>query len=169
MNLSRLMANYADFNLWANQQYVNWLSPKTAEQLNQEVPSSFSSVLKTLNHIWAVEAYWYSIITGETNVENRYGATDLQAAEIFEGLVNRSTRLADAIRAFSESELAETIQVVSPWFEANQTRAEYIQHLFNHSTYHRGQVVTIARNAGLTDAPMTDFLFFGVMQAQPLS
>jgi uncharacterized damage-inducible protein DinB len=166
MNLSRLMVNYADYNVWANQQFVQWLTPKSAEELNHEVPSSFSSVLKTLNHIWAIEAYWYSIITGQADVENRYGATDLQAAAVFEGLVNRSIRLAEAIQAFSESELTETIQVVSPWFEANQTRAEYIQHLFNHSTYHRGQVVTIARNAGLTDVPMTDFLFFGVMQAQ---
>jgi len=30
----------------------------------------------------------------------------------------------------------------------------------SHSTYHRGQIITIGRNLGMTDAPMTDFNFY---------
>jgi uncharacterized damage-inducible protein DinB len=33
-----------------------------------------------------------------------------------------------------------------------------IHHCMNHSTYHRGQIVTIARNLELTDPPSTDFM-----------
>lgn len=157
-----MTANYADYNLWANKQLVSWLSQKTDEQLNHEVPSSFSSLLKTLNHIWAIEEYWYSLITRTTEFENRYGVQDLKKEEVFQGLVNRSGMLAETVKSFTESELVEKIKVVSPWFEAELTRAEYIQHLGNHGTYHRGQLVTIGRNAGITDAPTTDYLFFNI-------
>lgn len=36
-------------------------------------------------------------------------------------------------------------------------RFEFILQIVNHSTYHRGQIITIGRNVGLIDAPMTDF------------
>lgn len=164
MNLQNLVSSNAVYNLWANQQLLNWLSDKPEAQLNQEVSSSFPSMLKTLNHIWAIEEYWFSILTKKTEFENRYGVTDFKVDEIFEGLMNRSRLLADVIKSFTAEELTEKIKVVSPWFEAEQSRAAYIQHLMNHGTYHRGQVITIGRNAGLTDPPMTDYLFFNVMQ-----
>lgn len=160
MNLQNLITNYADYNLWANQQFINWLSIKPVEQLNQEVPSSYSSILKTLNHIWAIEAYWYSIITKKTEFENRYGVEDLKADEIFEGLINRSIVLAQEIKLFTEIQLTEKIKLVSPWIEADESRYEYLLQLVNHGTYHRGQIITIARNAGITDAPNTDYIFF---------
>jgi uncharacterized damage-inducible protein DinB len=49
MNLKKIMSNYADYNLWVNQHFVNWLSPKSDELLYAEVPSSFSTIVKTLD------------------------------------------------------------------------------------------------------------------------
>lgn len=163
MSLKKLMANYADYNLWVNQQFVNWLSKKTEEQLHQEVPSSYSSILKTLNHIWGTEEYWYSVIMGTPDFVMRYGVEELHADEIFKGLINRSVLLAEAMKKITEEELEETIQVKSPWFEANQPRYEFLQHVVNHGTYHRGQIVTMCRNMGITDASMTDYNYFNVM------
>eukprot|EP01035_Chromulina_nebulosa_P037448 gene37448-50538_t len=137
MTLQNLVTNYAGYTLWANQQLVNWLSTKSEGQLNQEVPSSFSSILKTLNHIWAVEAYWYAIITQQTDIDNRYAATDLKSDEVFQGLINRSNQLVNDIQLFTEIELNKELKVVSPWLEANQPRFEYLQQLVNHGTYHR--------------------------------
>ena len=59
MSLKKLMTNYAEYNLWVNQQFVKWLTTKSDDLLHKEVPSSFSSIVKTLNHIWATEEYWY--------------------------------------------------------------------------------------------------------------
>lgn len=162
MSLQKLIANYADYNVWANQQSVNWLSTKPIELLNQEVPSSYSTILKTLNHIWAVEEYWFAIITQKTDFENRYFVENLDKDEIFKGLISRSTLLADEIKLFSEVELLKKIKVVSPWLEADQSRYEYLLQLVNHATYHRGQIVTIGRNVGITDAPNTDYVFFNI-------
>lgn len=158
------MTNYASYNVWANQQHINWLSTKTDEQLHHEIPSSYSSIIKTLNHIWGVEEYWFSIIAKTPEFTQRFGIQELHADEVFKGLLKRSELLLSKIQSLSEEDLNEKIKVVSPWFEANQPCYEYVQHVINHGTYHRGQIVTIARNVGITDAPMTDYNAFNVMK-----
>jgi uncharacterized damage-inducible protein DinB len=35
-----------------------------------------------------------------------------------------------------------------------------LHHIFNHSTYHRGQLVTMLRQLGSKDIPATDFIAF---------
>jgi uncharacterized damage-inducible protein DinB len=74
MSLKKLMTNYADYNLWVNQQFVNWLSTKSDELLHMELPSSYSSIIKTLNHIWATEEYWFSIIAETPEFDKRDNA-----------------------------------------------------------------------------------------------
>jgi len=45
------------------------------------------------------------------------------------------------------------------------SRAELTQHCINHSTYHRRQLITIARSIGIDkNLPSTDFFFFISLQ-----
>jgi uncharacterized damage-inducible protein DinB len=37
---------------------------------------------------------------------------------------------------------------------------EVVMHVFNHSTYHRGQLVTMMRQLGENNLPQTDFIHF---------
>jgi uncharacterized damage-inducible protein DinB len=37
---------------------------------------------------------------------------------------------------------------------------EMLLHLFNHQTYHRGQIVTMMRQNGISKIPPTDFIVF---------
>jgi len=37
---------------------------------------------------------------------------------------------------------------------------EILSHVFNHSTYHRGQLVTLFRQVGFTDVTSTDLLLY---------
>ena len=156
-----MMTNYAEYNLWVNQQFSNWLSAKSDELLHQEVVSSFSSIIKTLNHIWATEEYWYSVIA-ETPEFDKREVTELITAEILEGLVHRSKCLAQFIASLSEEELNKTIKIDNPWFQCELPRYEYLLQVVNHGTYHRGQIVTMGRNVGITDASNTDYNFYNV-------
>lgn len=165
MSIKKLMTSYAAFNLNANQQFVNWLSKQSEEQLQQDVPSSFNGVLKTLNHIWAIEEMWCADLFKNTDAVNRYSVQDLKSKEVFEGLLNRSSIIAEKVSQLTEEELSEKVHIKTPWFEANLTLVEYLQHLFNHGTYHRGQIVTIAHHLGFTEMPSTDFLFYSLMNS----
>ncbi|MBK9962989.1 MAG: DinB family protein [Saprospiraceae bacterium] len=163
MSIKKLISSYAAYNLSANQQFVKWLNNQSEEQLQKDVQSSFNGILQTLNHIWAIEEMWCTNLFKNTDAVNRYGIKDLKPKEVFEGLLNRSSIIAEKVNQLTEEELSEKVHIKTPWFEANLTLVEYLQHLFNHGTYHRGQIVTIAHNLDFTEIPSTDFLFFSIM------
>lgn len=162
MSLKKIMTNYANYNLWVNEQFVNWLSPKSDELLHKEIPSSYSSIIKTLNHIWATEEYWYSIIAETPEFDTRENV-ELVTDEILKGLINRSTQLAQLIESLSEEELSEKVKIESPWFQCELPKYDYLMQVVNHGTYHRGQIVTMGRNIGITDASNTDYNFYNVV------
>ncbi|MBK7440435.1 MAG: DinB family protein [Bacteroidetes bacterium] len=163
MSIKKLISSYAAYNLSANQQFVKWLNNQSEEQLQKDVQSSFNGILQTLNHIWAIEEMWCTNLFKNTDAVNRYDIKDLKPKEVFEGLLNRSSIIAEKVNQLTEEELSEKVHIKTPWFEANLTLVEYLQHLFNHGTYHRGQIVTIAHNLDFTEMPSTDFLFFSLM------
>lgn len=164
MSLKKIMTNYAAYNLWVNQQFVNWLSAKSDELLYKDVPSSYSNIIKTLNHIWETEEYWFSIIA-ETPQPQKKENADLNKEEIFEGLLHTSAKLSAFITSLSDEQLLKTIKIENPWFQCDLPVSDYLLQVVNHGTYHRGQIVTIGRNVGITDASNTDYNFYNVVKA----
>ncbi|MGE8425692.1 MAG: DinB family protein, partial [Sphingobacterium siyangense] len=57
MSLKTLITKSAEYNDWVVNKYINWLADKSDDQLNQEVPSIFPTILKTLNHILQTQEY----------------------------------------------------------------------------------------------------------------
>lgn len=165
MSLKNIMSNYADYNLWVNQQFVNWLSPKSDELLYAEVPSSFSTIMKTLDHIWSTEEYWFSVIS-ETSLLEKKPESELSKEEILSGLLNSSEKLAGFINSLSEENLVKKVKIINPWFECELPISDYLLQVINHGTYHRGQIVTMGRNIGITDASNTDYNFYNVVKNQ---
>ena len=162
MSLRSLMTNYAEYNLWANETLVNWLKTKPQDIFQAEVPSSFPSILKTLNHIWAVEEFWHSVVAEEAPNGSRYGNQNPEIEEVCAGIIIESQVLHHYVSRLSEADLLQKVHLDTPWVSGEMPRFEFLQHVFNHSTYHRGQLVTIGRVLGLTDAPMTDYNYFNL-------
>jgi uncharacterized damage-inducible protein DinB len=161
--LISLMRNYADYNLWANTKYVSWLKAKAFDLLEKEILSSFSSIRSTLIHIWETERFWLSVLQQVPFPKPLRDGYDGTLDDIFEGILSHSYDFAAYVQTLSETELLENVMLITPWAEGTQPRFEFIQHCMNHSTYHRGQVVTIGRNLGITDAPMTDYNYYLTM------
>lgn len=155
-----LMKNYAHYNLWANTMLVNWLRTKPVDLLEREIPSSFPSVRLTLIHIWQTQRYWLSIL--KKAAPQTYDEFNGTLEDVFTGFLEQSSALADHISSMTEADMMENILIESPWFQSDFQSFEYIMHCMNHSTYHRGQIITIGRNLGFTDAPMTDYNFYNV-------
>ncbi|MBT1708848.1 DUF1572 family protein [Fulvivirgaceae bacterium PWU5] len=69
-------------------------------------------------------------------------------------LVISSQQLVNSLSALNEQQLIESIQAS----DSAQSRYEYILHVVNHSSYHRGQVVTMCRALGITrEIAVTDY------------
>jgi uncharacterized damage-inducible protein DinB len=162
--LGSIVRDYTSYNAWANKMLVEWLKTKPSALMTQMVPSSFPSLKETLVHIWDTQRFWLSVIQ-QTPPEPSFRLVGFDGTleDVFEGIIAHSEDFIAYINTLSEQQLVETVHLKTPWFEANRSRFEYIHHTMNHSTYHRGQLVTIGRNAGLTDAPMTDFNYYLLM------
>lgn len=164
MSLKKLISEYARYNAWANNTLIDYIRSKPEQTWYAEVPSSFSSLVKTANHILATEEYWHSVITQTPPAHTRHFDEDPGGTEVFEALVRQSEALEKLVDSYTPEELEASIEIINEWFSCASPRYIYLQHLFNHSTYHRGQLVTIGRALGFTDAPMTDLNYMLVMR-----
>jgi len=160
-----LMKNYANYNLWVNVTLINWLRTKPEEVLEREVPSSFPSIKKTLAHIWSSQFYWLAVIRKDEiqRLEPFNGTLE----DAYKGLLDHSAELAAYVNAMTVADIQGTTLVENPWFRCDFPNFEYILQMVTHGTYHRGQVITIGRNLGFTDAPMTDYQYFNIYGKQP--
>lgn len=159
MTLETMLKEYADFNLWANTQMVSWLRAKPAELMGREMPSSFPTIRDTLLHIWGAEEIWLErlrqIPTSTFLTERFEGGV----GDVFEGILRKSGEFAAYVQAMNDIDFQQICAFkLLNGSEDSQPRSLMIQHCLNHSTYHRGQIVTMARNFGLTDPPSTDFI-----------
>lgn len=157
------MKNLAAYNLWVNTTLIGWLRTKPAQLMETEVPSSFPTIKGTLSHILQTQQYWFSVIS---KTEFQPIAPESSTEEVFNELVDHSTRLARYITEMNQEDLEDKTLVTSPWFECNFNNFEYLIQCFNHGTYHRGQVITIGRSLGFTDAPMTDYNYYNIYGKQ---
>ncbi|MBD2704894.1 DinB family protein [Spirosoma sp. BT702] len=156
-----LIQDFAAYNAWANKRLVDWLQTKSAELMDEVVPSSFPGLKETLVHIWDTERFWLAVVQQvEPPISFRLHGFNGTVDDVFDGIVSQSEAFTDYIQSLSDKSLQEYVTFDTPWVSGTQPRANFIQHCLNHSTYHRGQVVTIGRVLGLTDAPMTDYSFY---------
>ena len=158
--IAYLMKNYANYNLWANTTLLSWLKSKPVAELEQEVASSFPSIKLTLLHIWQTERYWLAIIKKQDQPPHSEFTGTVQ--DVFDALLKTSGELATHISTMTDETVQERTFIESPWFSCDFRNFEYIVQVANHSTYHRGQVITIGRHLGYTDAPMTDYNLYNI-------
>ncbi|MFN0214706.1 MAG: DinB family protein [Saprospiraceae bacterium] len=161
MTLESLLNDYANYNLWANTQFVNWLKTKPLELMEREVPSSFPTIRNTLLHIWGAEEIWLErlqSIPASTFLFQRFEGT---VEDIFEGILKNSNEFAAFVQGLSDDDFKEicTFKLFNGT-EDSRPRSQMIHHCLNHSSYHRGQIITMAHGLGLTDPPGTDYIKF---------
>lgn len=161
--LASLIKDYAAYNCWANTQIVNWLKIKPAYLLDKEVPSSFPSLRETVHHIWSMQEWWLGSLKQLQPVGHSSVAAS-SSTDLFEGILHQSEALSNYVQSLTRSDLQDKCEFqFPPMGEFTRQSFEIIQHCLNHSTYHRGQIVSIARNLGLNDAPSTDYMFYVLM------
>jgi uncharacterized damage-inducible protein DinB len=161
MSLQKFIHNYASFNSWANSEFADWLQKVDEQLLYQQVPSSFSSIDSTVQHILRVQKFWAAFISLKDVSQFDWSVKEKQALMNVTELKWQSAAMKDEFLNYGENDLTEEITLDMPWAKNRLSRYEYIVHAINHSTFHRGQIITIARGIGLTEnLPSTDYNFF---------
>lgn len=157
--MAHTLEHHLTYNLWANQRIGNLLLKQDEAVLNTEQKSSFSSIAKTVLHLWDAEVIWLTRLKGETIAEWPSKKFAGGKAEMVAGMLQTSTELMEFVKSQPATFLDQTITYKNMKGDAYQNRVEEILfHLVNHGTYHRGQITTLLRQMGATDLVSTDLI-----------
>jgi len=147
------------YNAWANRTIFDAAAQLPDEQYFRDLKSSYGGVHGTLAHIVWAEHLWLNrwLIRPNPAPQGKdlptLGAVRARWEEVE---VERGGLLAGV----TDARLEET-RVVKPSSggEYVHTFRQMFRHLINHSSYHRGQIVTFLRQPGATP-PSTDLILF---------
>lgn len=156
--MKEILTQYASYNLWANQKIANLLLTLPQETLQKEIVSSFRSLHLTLLHMYGVEKIWWERMKLHENIRSIMNEP-ISTDDAAEGLLHYSKLWKDWVDKNTLAGLAHFFAYQNTKGEAfKQPLYEMLLHLFNHQTYHRGQLVTMLRQAGAETIPPTDFI-----------
>ncbi len=149
-----------EYNRWANARILQATSALTNEQFLKDMKSSYRSIRDTLTHILDSEFIW---LTRWKGLSIR---TIIEPAEIpdIDALKQRWASIEMDQTNFVSKLSDEALQEVIAYENRAGETWEYalwqmIHHQVNHSTYHRGQIVTMLRQLGANGVSL-DFLVF---------
>jgi uncharacterized damage-inducible protein DinB len=157
MNKTYLL-ELADYNIWANDKLTNWLTQINSEQFEQPLVGSFKNIYETTLHIVAAEQIWHERL--QNNVSEWLGLTFEGDKDLMLEIWKRTANdLKQYIVDSSEEELMEKFAFTNREGTAFfMERYKALAHVFNHSTFHRGQLVTLLRQVGFTGVGTTDLI-----------
>lgn len=148
------------YNRWANHRACDAARPVELSDFVRDLRTSFRSIRGTLVHILWAEWLWVRRWRGESpklvfapeefpalaQIEARWRTVEQEQEQFIERLTDETLRERVAYENFKGER----------W---EYTRGQMMQHVVNHSSYHRGQVATLLRQLGQTPKA-TDFLLF---------
>ena len=156
--MKKHIENIVNYNLWANRRMCKSLEVLSEEQFVQHIESSYPSVKKTIEHIWGVENGWLKSIM--RTPENYFPTFEGDSKALYENLIKGSENFIQYIENQPEEFLSTTFDVSYNNKTFTYQVHQAVQHCMNHSTYHRGQVYTMARQLGLEKFKGLDYISF---------
>lgn len=160
--LKNQLLKLAQYNLWANAKLLDWMIKAGEDLADANCESSFPSLRKTVYHIYDAEYAWIFRLTNQELLywppSRDFNFTMMEFAEV---LKSQSQKLIDFVSQLDEQQLGDFIQypnVKGVLF--SNTIADIINHVINHGTYHRGQLITMMRTLGYTDLGATDYIAY---------
>jgi uncharacterized damage-inducible protein DinB len=148
------------YSEWANALVLDATGRLSDEEFTRALGNSFPSVRDTLVHLLFAEWVWLRRWRGESP---RVILDPLQFADVESvraRLAEVARERAELVAGLSDADLYRVVAYVnSKGEEWRYPLGRMMQHVANHSTYHRGQVVTMLRQLGAS-APSTDLLYY---------
>lgn len=155
------------YNAWANRRIFDALAALPTGDYMRDLKSSFGSIHGTLAHIVGAERLWLARWKGEaaTLLKGSEVASLAELRKLWDSVeADRTQFLGRATTPQLDSEI-----VVKPSGGGQQyvhTLRQTLQHTVDHSSYHRGQLVTMLRQVGVKP-PSTGLIGFYREQAKP--
>ncbi len=157
MNTSYLQT-LANYNIWANNLIISWLLQISEEDWNKDLGGSMPSIASTATHIAGAEKIWFERMQNEIQpfLTTYFKGNKEACIAIWQ---SASANLSEYVSSIADENLEEIFEyknLAGDTFKSKKMEA--LAHVFNHSTYHRGQVVNYLRQIGFTKVSSTDLI-----------
>ncbi|GAA3407822.1 DinB family protein [Paenibacillus hodogayensis] len=157
-----------DYHVWANEQVCAHLQGLGEDVYRQEIVSVFPTIYDAMTHIYVIDCNWLTLLSrgGVTDMSADYfrelkDSIDRLVAQTegkrIEELSRMMNELAVRFRAYIENH--EDLEALCPSGTFQARYLDFIQHMVNHGTYHRGNVTAMLRQLGHPGTP-TDFGYY---------
>jgi len=154
-----------DYTEWANDLAMQGAAQLPDEDLRRDVAISHGSIFGTLVHMAGAEWIWVERWHGYSpRKEEAWALWSTESCGDLPGLKDRWGAVVDK-RARFISDLDEGRFAAELGYNllngdrSSMRLADQMQHVVNHATMHRGQIVGMIRQLGI-DPPSTDLLFY---------
>lgn len=159
--MKHLLLQLALYHEWANKILFKKLSTVSPEVLNKDMAASFGSINGTLFHLLSAEKIWWQriqlnekIVLPDENLASDFASMSAAILQV-------SSDWVQLVRESNENKLEHVFGYYnSKKIFFKQPLNEVLIHLFNHQTYHHGQIITMLRQQGVTRLPATDYIRF---------
>jgi uncharacterized damage-inducible protein DinB len=148
------------YNAWANRLIFDAVAKLPDEQYHRDLKSSHGGIHGTLAHIVWAEHLWLNRWLKKPNPEVAQGKDLHTPAEVRARWEEVESERRRFLNQLGEAQLSDT-RVVKPSTggEYVHTFSQMLLHTVDHSSYHRGQVVTMLRQVGVVP-PSTGLIVF---------
>jgi uncharacterized damage-inducible protein DinB len=152
------------YSAWADRCVLEACSALPAGELEHDLKTSHTSILGTLRHIHDSERVWLDCLRTDPEVGPWVLPQGQPPEPSLDALRQNWPELWDGYRRLledlSDDELGVELVVQFPGgIETRLPRWKILRHVLNHSTLHRGQIVSVIRILG-RQPPQTDVLSF---------
>ena len=148
------------YNAWANRMIFDAVAPLPDDTYLRDLKSSHGGIHGTLAHIVWAEHLWLNRWLEKANPAVAQGKDLHSAAEVRARWEEVEAERGRFLAGLSDAQLQDTRNVKpSTGGEYQHTFVQMFQHTVDHSSYHRGQVVTLLRQVGVVP-PVTGLIFF---------
>ncbi|CAN5422741.1 damage-inducible protein DinB [soil metagenome] len=159
--MKQIFTQCAAYNLWANTQFAEVINGITPSYFDREIESSFPSIRKTINHIRSAEYIWLQRM--QANSLTEWPGINLaeRPKEVAAAWVKGSEILAIQIERLKDADFEKYYPYSDmKGIEHKDLLSTMLMQVFTHSTFHRGQLVTLFRQSGITNIPRTDYIAY---------
>jgi uncharacterized damage-inducible protein DinB len=157
--MKEILTQLSAYNIWANQLLLDVINRLPEEKQKQEVPSSFRSLYTTLLHMYDAECIWWQRMKLQERINIPSETFNGDLKELGNGLLHQNRQWQEWITNSNEHQLQHVFHYQNTKKEQfKQPVYQMLIHVFNHGTYHRGQLVNILRQLGVEKISRTDFI-----------
>jgi len=150
---------------WANELAMDAANKLSEENLRRDVGVSHKSIFETLLHMAGAEWIWLERWNGRSPAKaEAWSQWTAQSCADISDLRDRWGKVVDRrwqyVAELDEAKLSSDLAFRLLSGDPSSMRLVHqMQHVVNHATMHRGQVVGMIRQLGI-DPPSTDLLFY---------